>query len=100
MKIIAVNISRNIKTIPTVIGATRRAWLLNKKRAKDFHYVVGVANGNIQESFKLQSVIVDRIQTNRLAFNLTPCNITEQRRIKVALTNQNLSRFVTKYIQP
>jgi hypothetical protein len=98
MKIIAVNIRHNIHTVSTIIGATRRAWLLNQAKANSCDYVIGVSNGTVRGYFKLHSVHTDIREPNRVAFKLTNCDSKERRIINASIRIVNLSRFVTKYI--
>jgi hypothetical protein len=98
MKIIAVNINRTIGIAPTIFAATSRAWILDPSRASRYQYVIAVHKGEMRDCFCLQAVNADRIEPNRVAFRLTNCTLNERRNIELAIRNENLSRFVTKYI--
>ncbi len=98
MTIIAVNIRHNILSVPTVIGATRRAWKINLTKVRKCDYVIAVSNGTVHEYYKLLGASADRVQPNRVAFKLRNCTPTEQRLVVTAITGVNLSGFTTKYI--
>ena len=98
MRIIIVNISRNIRRPNSVIHATKRAWKLNIRHANNADYVIGVTNGSVQGYFKILNVINDRIHPDRIAFKLRNCTRQERTRVDNRIRNENLKRFVTKYI--
>ena len=109
MKIIAVNISNNIKEFEP-FEATERAWKLNLARTKKYDYVIGVSNGKVVDGdskvdgayFKLINVkaIEDLIHKDRVKFVLERCSDTEIKEIQDFLNDglrKGLSYFTTKY---
>lgn len=109
MKIIAVNISRNVKEFE-VLEATERAWKLNLARTKNYDFVIGVSNGKVVDGdskvygayFKLINVkaIEDLIHNDRVKFMLKRCNDSEIDEIQNFLNDglgKGLSYFTTKY---
>lgn len=99
MKIIAVNINKNIAEM-SIKKAIERAWKLNKKNVSECEYVVGVINGAVQGYFKItpNTINTDSQQSNRVSFELSYCNNQEWQMINQAIGQKNLSGFVTKYI--
>ena len=98
MKIIAVNIKNNIVTMPNVMAATERAWKLKIENASPYDYVIGVANGTIKGYFKIENVIEDTIEPDKIRFNLIECSSVEKKSIDSATKGINLKYFITKYI--
>lgn len=99
MKILAVNINKQLASRLKVLPATERAWKLDetkfRKNLPDF--VIGVANGKIQGYFRLQAVFKD-ILPNRLRFSLINCNKNEIALIDSFTKDKNLRYFVTKLV--
>jgi hypothetical protein len=98
MNTILINISQTIPVTPSIIDATTRAWILNSSKASRYDYVVSVYKGEVRGHFRLQGVIIDLTEPDRVAFRLTNCTLDERRSIDRELPNENLRRFVTKYI--
>jgi len=98
MKIIAVNISKQYKN-ETLLNATRRAWILDINKCKDFDYVIGVVIGDIFSYFRKVNVMPDR-EIRRVCFDLEKCSNDEELEIRNYISSHNikLRGFVTKYI--
>lgn len=98
MTILAVNIRHNIISVPSVIGATRRAWRINLVKAGKCDFVIGVSNGSVHGYYILLNAHIDSIQPNRVAFKLRNCTPSIKRLVNSSISGVNLSGFTTKYI--
>jgi hypothetical protein len=77
--IIAVNISKALAEGKSLLEATERAWDLDIERCREHEYVIGVEKGQIKGCFKLENVVTDVGDKQRVAFVLEPCSAeTEQ----------------------
>jgi hypothetical protein len=100
MKIIAVNISKTLLVEKSCFEATQNSWRLNLNSCKKFDYVIGVSKGYIECHYKLKDVHQDKVDFNRVDFDLVRCTSEEEKSINefIKLKGIKLSRFVTKYI--
>lgn len=101
MKIIAVNISHNIKEFEP-LQATERAWKLNLERTKKYDFVIGVSKGEVYNSayFKLLCSNIDEKHTDRVRFELIQCSPEEENQIRKFLSQlmpNSLKFITTKY---
>ncbi len=80
--IIAVNISKTLKSGLTVQQATERAWSLSIERCRTHDYVLGIVKGGIMGCFLLKNVFPDPILPNRVAFELEPCEAYEVENVR------------------
>ena len=96
MRIIAVNIRNNISKPPLL--ATQRAWKLNINRACKSDYVIGVASEDVYGYFRINGVMQDIQEPDRIAFDLIECTPNEIALINAAITSVNLKGIRTKYI--
>lgn len=99
MKIIAVNINKQLAKGTSPIIATERAWKLNLHKCKDFEFVIGVVNSKIIACFRKINVRPD-IEHLRVCFDLIPCRDNEIIVIEnyISSNHLNLKGIVTKYI--
>lgn len=98
--IIAVNITKTIKTRPSIIDCTRHHWKLKIQNCNEHEYVIGVVNGQVKECFKKLSTHQSPLFPDRVEFDLAACTVVESLKIKNYIQNNNikLGHFVVKYI--
>jgi hypothetical protein len=98
MKIIAVNIYKQLAAGLTPLDATRRAWKLDIKKASRCDYVIGFSKDSVVEYFIIDRVMPDTINPNRVAFKLTPCTPAQKSSISRHISGVTFKYFVTKYL--
>lgn len=89
--IIAVNISKALAEGKTLLEATKRAWDLDIERCREHEYVIGVEKGQIIGCFKLESVVADTENEQRVAFILDPCSAETEQMIRSYIRNNDIN---------
>ena len=91
MKIIVVNISKELANGKTELQATERAWSLDIEKCRNKEYVIGVEKGQIKACFKLINVFPDTELEQKVAFKLEKCSEETEQMIRNYIRDNDIN---------